>query len=59
MTAYLPPRPAERFQGPEPELVDQHHVRCPICGDTVDRRDADALARHLEPGHQPPPAATS
>lgn len=45
------------FDGPTAELLNDDHVRCPICGDPVDWRDLDALARHLELGHQPAAAA--
>jgi hypothetical protein len=50
----IPPRRAASFHGPDVERIDEHRVRCPICGVPVDRRDAEAAAYHLVPGHQPP-----
>jgi hypothetical protein len=45
------------FEGQSAECLDEHHVRRPICGEPVDRRDLEEAARHLEPGHAHPKPA--
>jgi len=49
-----PPRPPAHYVSIAPAKVDEHRYRCPICHDVVDSRDLDAVAPHLEPGHQAP-----
>ena len=54
LQAYLKRRAATPFEAPEPVHLDEHHIRCPLCEEPVDKRDLDIVARHLEPGHETP-----
>lgn len=47
-------QPPAHYVSFAPAKVDEHRYRCPICHEVVDSRDLDAVAPHLEPGHQAP-----
>ena len=54
MSQYPPRQPPAHYVSIPPAKVDEHRYRCPICHEVVDSRDFDAVALHLEPGHQAP-----
>jgi hypothetical protein len=46
----------EALQEREP---DQHHYQCPICGQTVDRKDLEQVYYHDDTPHDPRAASAS
>jgi hypothetical protein len=41
--------------GGEPEDEAEHFYRCPICGQSVDKRELGEVFYHTQPNHEPMP----